>query len=210
MAKPGITTHKQDGPVRGCWCFYCEELRVLADDRDPKPGEMVLHPIPHKPCEDEVDRETINHTMVEHGQVMDGAEDSRTDPRFDDMIGFIPFAYHLLPTDGLAKVAAIMRKGEISGRPSDGWRVVPVEEQINHAISHLTAYLAGRGSDHLAHAGCRVLMALDLERDPVMGAGERDTLYRKALGQLLRAAGREEGPDWAEQVGGPMVDLTTE
>jgi hypothetical protein len=76
-------------------------------------------------------------------------------------IGFIPFAYHLLPQRGLAKAAAVMRYGERKGRGGNEWRQVPKEELINHAISHLQAHLAGKhGEPHLAHACCRVLMAV--------------------------------------------------
>lgn len=85
------------------------------------------------------------------------------DPLFSGHIHFIPFAFHLVPVEGLAKVAAVMRKGERKGR--SGWEKVPVEEHINHAIAHLLGYLAGRkGHSHLANAGCRILMALSLDK----------------------------------------------
>jgi len=96
------------------------------------------------------------------------AADKRTDPMHGGRIGYIPFGYHLLPLRGLAKAAAVMRAGERAGRSASEWRSVPVEEHINHAISHLIAYLAGRMDDHhLANAVCRVLMAADLDtREP--------------------------------------------
>ena len=91
-------------------------------------------------------------------------ESSNPDYRYDGNICWVPFAYHLLPVEGLAKVAAVMRIGEMSGRPDYGWRKVPVMEQVNHAISHLMSYVAGRHDNHhLANAACRVLMALDMD-----------------------------------------------
>lgn len=85
------------------------------------------------------------------------------DPLFSGNIHFIPFAFHLVPVEGLAKVAAVMRKGERKGR--SGWEKVPVNEHINHAIAHLLGYLSGRRDhSHLANSGCRILMALSLDK----------------------------------------------
>ena len=99
--------------------------------------------------------------------ILNGADDRRTDPKFNHNIGFIPFAYHLVPPRGIAKVAAVMRKGERKDR--DGWEKVPVEEHLNHALSHILCYLTNKHADHhLANAGCRILMALDLDRNEVL------------------------------------------
>ena len=96
--------------------------------------------------------------------ILDRADDRRTDPRYP--MGYIPFAYHLVPLEGLAKVAAVMKAGEDRG---NGWKEIPVEEHINHAISHMIAYLEGRHAQHhLANAGCRILMALDLDKKEVL------------------------------------------
>lgn len=104
--------------------------------------------------------------------ILEGAEDKRQDPLVPDL-GYIPFAYHLVPPRGLAKVAAVMRAGERKGR--GGWDHVPIEEHINHAISHLVAYLGKRrGKHHLANAGCRVLMALDLDWEEPLPEPEYD------------------------------------
>ena len=91
------------------------------------------------------------------------ANDKRKDPVYGRKIGFIPFAFHLVPIEGLAKVAAVMRSGERSGR-GDNWKDVPVAEHLNHAICHIYGYLCGdRTENHLANAGCRVLMAIALD-----------------------------------------------
>ena len=74
----------------------------------------------------------------------------------------IPFRFDLLPPIGVLEVARIMHAGNES-HGKDRWRAVPLAEQINHALMHLYAYLAGdRTEDHLGHAACRTLMAKEL------------------------------------------------
>lgn len=42
----------------------------------------------------------------------------------------------------------------------DNWRLIPVEQHINHMIIHAYAYLAGDDSDdHLSHMMCRSMFA---------------------------------------------------
>lgn len=137
--------------------------------------------------------------------IFDGADDKRTDPKFNHKIGFIPFAYHLIPLKGLAKVASVMRKGERKDR--NGWEEVSVEEHINHAISHLISYLAHRHNDHhLANAGCRVLMALDLDRGeifPCPDIGSPPAIPSVSLSSSKIACStqspRKQGHTWVEE-----------
>lgn len=119
-------------------------------------------------CKTKRSKMTLDNVKTNSVDILEGTEDDRPDPKFANRIGLIPFAYHSVPPRGLAKVAAVMRKGDRKGR-GDGWRRVPIEEQINHAIAHLVAYLGGRhNTHHLANAACRVLMALDLDdKDPL-------------------------------------------
>jgi len=108
------------------------------------------------------EKNRIRYTIK--SSILDGAEDNQMDPAYNNKVCFIPFAYHLLPMEGLAKVAAVMRKGERTGRGNDDWRAVGIKEQLNHAMSHIIAYLSGRNKEHhLANAGCRILMALDMD-----------------------------------------------
>ena len=104
------------------------------------------------------------------------AESDEKDERFGGKTSFIPFAYHLLPPAGLAKTAAIMRGGELAGRGPNDWREIPEAEHLNHALSHIIAYLAskpngkigGKPHPHLAQASCRILMALEMSAEPVI------------------------------------------
>lgn len=121
--------------------------------------------------------------------IMGWAEGKIPDPEFNGNCNFIPFAFHLVPVRGLAKVAAVMRKGERKGR--SGWGKVPVEEHINHAICHLLAYLAGRrDKPHLANAGCRVLMAADLDSKEVL---PRVTVGEGGCGESLEEGDNTDG-----------------
>lgn len=76
----------------------------------------------------------------------------------------VPYRCDLLPPLALLDVAAVLCKG-LEKYPVDNWRKIDVRDHVNHAMTHLLAYLAGDKQDrHLAHAACRVLFALELER----------------------------------------------
>lgn len=48
------------------------------------------------------------------------------------------------------------------------WKKVTLREHLNHVLNHINGYLAGdRNDDHMAAAGCRMMMALELEREAV-------------------------------------------
>lgn len=47
------------------------------------------------------------------------------------------------------------------------WRRISVEENLNHALSHIFAHMAGDGTDdHLGHAFCRLHFALSMHLTP--------------------------------------------
>ena len=74
----------------------------------------------------------------------------------------IPYRCDLLPPKAILKVARILSEGSAK-YGDDNWRGITISDQINHALTHLFAYLAGDGQDdHIGHAACRLLMAVEL------------------------------------------------
>jgi hypothetical protein len=74
-------------------------------------------------------------------------------------------AVSLLPWNGLLACANIMAKNQAAkdAQHADGkWRTQTFAHHLGCAARHLAQYLAGYADeDHLAHAACRLLMALD-------------------------------------------------
>ena len=84
-----------------------------------------------------------------------GARQSRLDYRFD-----------LLPPLATARVAAILGAGA-SKYGEWNWTGIPASENINHALAHIFAYVAGDSQEggpenHLHHALCRLMFAVDV------------------------------------------------
>lgn len=75
-----------------------------------------------------------------------------------------PYRADLLPPHALLAVAAVLKHGA-DKYGANNWYRIPVAEHLNHALVHLYALAAGDGSDdHIEHAACRILMALDQQR----------------------------------------------
>lgn len=72
-----------------------------------------------------------------------------------------PYRLDLMPPLAALAVAKVLRHGADKYGPNN-WHAIDVGDHLNHALAHLFAFLAGDGSDdHLEHAACRVLFALD-------------------------------------------------
>lgn len=85
-----------------------------------------------------------------------GGKQARIDERFD-----------LLPHLALHVIAGVVARG--AKRHGEGnWHLIPTMDHINHAEAHLNKmhrHIAGE--DHLAHAACRLLFALETDRETV-------------------------------------------
>jgi hypothetical protein len=56
------------------------------------------------------------------------------------------------------------------------WRSKPVQKHLQHARKHLDLLASGyQGEDHLAHAACRLLMALELRARTAQARAARPT-----------------------------------
>lgn len=79
---------------------------------------------------------------------------------------FTPYRFDLLPAQALFDVSEILAQGALKYGEWN-WLKIPEREHINHALQHIFAYLGGdTQDDHLGHAACRVLFALELMRRP--------------------------------------------
>lgn len=76
----------------------------------------------------------------------------------------IPYRFDLIDGNALAVIAKVLKTGaEKYGE--NVWRLMTIEEQLNHMIAHAYAYLSGdRSDDHLSHVACRALFALGTDR----------------------------------------------
>lgn len=71
--------------------------------------------------------------------------------------------FDLIDGKALFAMAAVLHEGaEKYG--ADNWRLIPVEDHLNHLIMHAYAYLTGdRTDEHLSHIQCRAMFANAVE-----------------------------------------------
>jgi len=74
------------------------------------------------------------------------------------------YRFDLADPHAMFEMCRVLREGaEKYG--DDNWRNIPVRDHLNHLLIHVYAYLAGdRQDDHLAHALCRAMFAVALEK----------------------------------------------
>ena len=76
----------------------------------------------------------------------------------------LPYRFDLIDAEAMFKMAGILDAGARK-YGVDNWRGMQTEDHINHALSHLYAFLSGdRQDDHLEHALCRVMFAVATEQ----------------------------------------------
>lgn len=71
----------------------------------------------------------------------------------------IPVRFDLVDGKAMFAMAAVLHEGaEKYGE--NNWRLIDVDDHLNHLIMHAYAYLAGDRSDqHLSHIMCRAMFA---------------------------------------------------
>jgi len=84
-------------------------------------------------------------------------------------------ACHLLDGQAMLELARVLAYGA-EKYDRDNWRLIDEESHINHALTHLFAYLGGdTQDDHLEHALCRLMMAEAKKLRPnYLGHAEKD------------------------------------
>lgn len=102
----------------------------------------------------------------------------------------LPYRSDLFPPAAFLAVAKVLEHGARKYGERN-WRLIPVGEHLNHALTHLFAYQAGDGSDdHLEHAACRIAMALEIKLVGMDKPGEFPRLAEApapTVGDLERA-----------------------
>lgn len=69
------------------------------------------------------------------------------------------------PAKALIAVGKVVLHGLERYAPNN-WRKIPRSSHINHAVGHILAEIAGDNQDnHLEHAACRLLMAIEAPDD---------------------------------------------
>lgn len=83
-----------------------------------------------------------------------------------------PYRMDLMPPRATLGVSAILKYG--AEKYGDwNWKGTPVEVNLNHALIHIYAHLAGdKQDDHIGHATCRLLMAYELLLEENQQKGE--------------------------------------
>lgn len=79
-----------------------------------------------------------------------GSKQSKVDCRYD-----------LFPPLALEAVSVVLSQGAEKYGVGN-WKGIPADSHLNHAVRHVYRHLSGdRSEDHLEHAACRLLMALE-------------------------------------------------
>lgn len=80
---------------------------------------------------------------------------------------FRPYRCQAIMPKAIMEIGKVRWEGyNIHGYSDENYKLIDKEEHIGRALSHIFSYLAGdRSNDHLSHASCRLLMALEMELD---------------------------------------------
>ncbi len=85
---------------------------------------------------------------------------------------YIPGRFDLFDGAAMFEMARVMGEGA-EKHGEQNWRMIPLDDHLNHLLMHVFAYLAGdRTDEHLSHIMCRAMMAQaceiqDLERNKI-------------------------------------------
>lgn len=74
-----------------------------------------------------------------------------------------PYRMQAIPPKALLAVGKVRWEAvNVHSYDDNNYKLIPLEEHLGRALTHVYAYLSGdRSNDHLSHAACRLLMALE-------------------------------------------------
>lgn len=138
------------------WVVSSKYLEEVTEQDEKSPVETVPHvknPYAYK------GKEHLKHMVVDGvGKGVEtitnelGGKQSKVSYRFD-----------LLDAKSMFEMTKVLHEGAIK-YGEDNWRLISVQEHLNHLIIHAYAYLAGDKSDeHLSHILCRAMFAQGVE-----------------------------------------------
>lgn len=97
----------------------------------------------------------------------------------------VEYRFDLIDWSTLFELARVVAYGSKKYDPWN-WRLIPINDHLNHALIHIGAYLVGDDQDnHLQHAFTRLMFALSMKLNPSYQA-RMDPRPETHLKELIR------------------------